>query len=86
MNLDIIVKPKKDGNFTVVCPNFPDCESEGATVEQALDVMIDKISETVAGNIKVNLKETFKEMYMDIASKGPINVPLMMTKLPLSLN
>ena len=86
MNLDIIVKPIKDGIFTVVCPNFPGCESEGATVEEALNTMIDKISETVAGNIKTNLKGTFKEMYMDIASKGPINVPLMMSKLPLSLN
>jgi predicted RNase H-like HicB family nuclease len=86
MNLDIIVKPEKDGNFIVTCPNFPDCESKGSTVEEALDAMIDKISEMVAGNIKANLKETFKDLYLKISSNGPINVPLMMTKLPLSMN
>lgn len=86
MNLDIIVKPEKDGNFIVICPNFPNCESKGSTVEEALDTMIDRISEMVAGNIKANLKETFKDLYLKISSNGPINVPLMMTKLPLSLN
>ena len=40
----------------------------------------------VAGNIRVNLKESFKDLYLKISSNGPINVPLMMTKLPLSLN
>jgi predicted RNase H-like HicB family nuclease len=86
MNLDIIVKPGKSGNFIIVCPNFPNCESEGPTIEEALDAMIDKISETVAGNIRANLKETCKDLYMQISSNGPISVPLMMTKLPLSLN
>ena len=84
--MDIIVKPGKDGNFVVMCPNFPDCESNGRTVEEALDAMVDKISEMVAGNIKANLKGSFKDMYLKISSNGPINVPLMMTKLPLSLN
>jgi len=86
MNLDIIVKPEKDGNFVVICPNFPNCESKGNTVEEALDAMIDKISAMVAGNIKASLKETFKDLSLKISSNGPINVPLMMSKLPLSLN
>ena len=86
MNLDIIVKPKNDGNFIVICPNFPNCESEGSTVEEALDGMVNKISDMVAGNIKTNLKESFKDLYLKISSNGPINVPLMMSKLPLSLN
>jgi predicted RNase H-like HicB family nuclease len=86
MNLDIIVKPEKDGNFVVICPNFPNCESNGRTVEEALDAMVEKISEMVAGNIRANLKESFKDLYMKISSNGPINVPLMMTKLPISLN
>ena len=86
MNLDIIVKPKNDGNFIVICPNFPNCESEGSTVEEALDGMVNKISDMVAGNIKANLKESFKDLYLKISSNGPINVPLMMSKLPLSLN
>lgn len=86
MNLDIIVKPGKDGNFIIVCPNFPDCESRGATIEEALDAMIDKISETVAGNIRADLKETFSDLSDKISLNGPVTVPLMMTKLPLSLN
>ena len=86
MNLDIIVRPEKDGDFVVVCPNFPNCESKGKTIEEALDAMIDKISETMACNIKASLKESFKDLYTRISANGPINVPLMMTKLPLSLN
>jgi len=86
MNLDIIVKPEKDGNFVVICPNFPNCESKGNSVEEALDGMIDKISAMVAGNIKASLKETFKDLSLKISSNGPINVPLMMSKLPLSMN
>ncbi len=86
MNLDIIVKPGKDGNFVIVCPNFPNCESKGSTIEEALDAMIDKISGTVAENIRADLKETFRDLNNKISLNGPITVPLMMTKLPLSLN
>jgi predicted RNase H-like HicB family nuclease len=86
MDLDIIVKPGKDGNFVIVCPTFPECESKGATIEEALDAMIDKISETVAGNIRADLKETFRDLSDKISMNGPVTVPLMMTKLPLSLN
>lgn len=85
-NLDIIVKNGSNGHFIVNCPNFPGCECEGPTVEAALDAMIDKIAGTVADNMKANLKETFKDLYSKISSNGPINVPLMMTKLPISLN
>ncbi len=86
MNLDIVIKPLKDGRFTLSCPNFPDCESEGASVEEAMDLMIDKITNIVAGNIKQNLRETFKDMKQKLSASGPIDVPLMMSKLPLSLN
>ena len=86
MNLDIIVQNGKDGNFVVMCPNFPNCESEGVTIEAALDAMIDKISETLSCNIKANLKETCKDLYLKISSNGQINVPLIISKLPLSLN
>jgi len=86
MNLDIIVKPKEDGRILVVCPDFPDCESEGATIDEALDAMIDKVADAVAVNIKADLKETFKDLRTKISPDGKINVPLMMTKLPLSLN
>lgn len=86
MNLDIIVKNGTNGQFIVNCPNFPGCECEGTTVEEALDAMIDKIAGTVADNIRNDLKRTFKDLTMKISSNGQINVPLMMTKLPLSLN
>jgi predicted RNase H-like HicB family nuclease len=86
MNLDIIVKPKDDGSFIVSCPNFPNCESEGASIEEALDDMIEKISEIVAENIKISLKKSFKDIHAKLSSNGSINVPFMMTKLPLSLN
>ena len=86
MNLDIIVKPKNDGNYVVICPNFPDCECEGSTIEEAFDAMVEKIAGTVADNVKADLKKTFKDMHMKISSNGPISVPLMMTKLPISLN
>ena len=86
MNLDIIVKPKENGRFAVVCPDFPGCESEGSTIEEALDAMIDKVSSAVAVNIKADLKETFKDLSAKISPDGRMNVPLMMTRLPLSLN
>jgi predicted RNase H-like HicB family nuclease len=86
MNLDIIVKPAENGRFAVVCPDFPDCESEGATLEEALDAMIDKVADAVALNIKADLRENFKDLRAKISPDGRINVPLMMTKLPLSLN
>ena len=86
MNLDIIVKPKENGHFAVVCPDFPDCECEGATIDEALDAMIDKVSGAVAANIKADLKRTFKDLRSKISPDGRLNVPLMMTKLPLSLN
>ena len=86
MNLDIIVKPSNDGRFTVACANFPDCESEGASLEEALDNMIDKISDLVAGNIKASLKNSFKELARNISENGLVDVPFMMTKLPISLN
>jgi predicted RNase H-like HicB family nuclease len=86
MNLDIIVKPKDDGSFTVSSPNFPDCESDGANIDEALDAMIDKISDTVAENVRTSLKESFKDVHAKLSSNGSINVPFMMSKLPLSLN
>ena len=86
MNLDIIVKPIENGRFAVVCPDYPDCESEGATIDEALDAMIDKVSDVVAVNIKADLKETFKDLRSKISPDGRLTVPLMMTKLPLSLN
>jgi predicted RNase H-like HicB family nuclease len=86
MNLDIIVKPKDDGSFIVTCPSFPDCESEGSSIEEALDDMIEKVSAIVADNIRISLKESFKDIHAKLSSNGSVNVPFMMTKLPLSLN
>ena len=86
MNLDVIVKPKENGRFAVLCPDFPGCESEGASIDEALDAMIDKVSSAVAVNIKADLKESFKDLSSKISPDGKMNVPLMMTKLPLSLN
>ncbi len=86
MNLDIIIKPIENGRFAVVCPDYPDCKSEGATIDEALDAMIDKVAGAVAVNIKADLKRTFKDLRAKISPDGKMNVPLMMTKLPLSLN
>lgn len=86
MNLDIVVKPSKDGRYAVACPNFPECDTEGASVEEALEVLAEKIADTVAGSIKENLKESLKELSRSIISSGPIDVPVLMTNLPISLN
>lgn len=86
MNLDIIVKPSKDGRFTVICSHFPECETEGASVEEALEAMADKIANMVAENVRKDLKRTIKDLSSTISMNGPINVPIMMAKLPISLN
>jgi predicted RNase H-like HicB family nuclease len=86
MNLDIIVKPGKEGTFVVASPNFPNSESEGSSIEEALESLIDKISFTIASNIKASLRENIKEVAEKLSANGPVNVPLMMTKLPISLN
>jgi len=86
MNLDIVVRPLKDGHYTVACPGFPECETEGSSIEEALDIMADKIANMVAENIRTSLKETIKGLSSTITANGPFKVPIMMTKLPISLN
>jgi len=86
MNLDIVVRPLEGGRYTVACPGFPESETEGASVEDALDAMADKIADVVAEIIRTSLKDTIKGLSSTITANGPINVPIMMTKLPISLN
>lgn len=86
MNLNIVVRPGNNGRFIVDCPNFPNCSSEGFTLEEALDHMIEKISGMVADNIRRDLKESVKDLPSRISPSGNVDIPLMMTKLPISLN
>ena len=86
MNLDIVVKPVRDGRFSVSCTNFPNCESEASSVEEALDHVVDKIMEFVSGNIRSNLKAQVGKLSQMISQKQPINSPVLMTNLPISLN
>jgi predicted RNase H-like HicB family nuclease len=86
MNLDILIKPIGDGRFNVSCPNFPDCSTEGTSVEEAVELLIEKVSSLVANNVKQNMKNHLREMAKNAAMKGPIDAPFMISNLPLSLN
>jgi predicted RNase H-like HicB family nuclease len=86
MNLDIIVKPGKDGRITVACPNFPECDAESASIDEALETMMEKISRQVASNIKQDLMQHVKEIKKTISVNGPLNASMLITKLPISLN
>lgn len=86
MNLDIVVRPLNDGRYTVACPNFPECETQGTSIEEAIEAMADKIAGMVADNIRASLKESIRELSKTVSANGPFNVPIMMTKLPISLN
>ena len=86
MNLDIIVRPEKDGRYIVACPNFPDCETVGSSVDEALNLMAEKITSMVAENIRMNVKAALKDMSRSASLNGPIDAPVLMTKLPICLN
>lgn len=86
MNLDIIVRPEGNGRYIVACPNFPECETEGSSVEEALDLMAEKITDMLTDNIRTNIKATLKDVSTSVSLNGPIDAPVLMTKLPICLN
>ncbi len=85
MNFDIIVRSNKDGKYIVACPNFPDCQSEGRSLEEAIEGIIEKIAEHVTQNIKAGLKDALREIGKRAPSAGP-EFSGVMAKVPISLN
>ena len=83
---EIIVRSKDDGRFIVACPTFPDCESEGASVEEAVEGVIEKIADHVTMNIKNDLKEALRGIGSRIPQKGPFEFSQVLTRFPVSLN
>jgi len=86
VNFDIIVRSNKDGKYIVACPNFPNCQGEGLSLEEAIEGVIEKIAEHVTSNIKASLKEALREIGKRAPQKGPFEFTSVMTKFPISLN
>jgi predicted RNase H-like HicB family nuclease len=88
MNFEIIVRSNKDGRFIVACPNFPNCESEGASLEEAMEGIIEKIADHITCNIKNGLKDALREISKKAPAKGkgPFEFSGVLTKFPISLN
>jgi len=88
MNSEIIVRSCKDGKFIVTCPTFPNCESEGKTVEDAMERLIEKIADHITSNIKKNLKDALREISKKVPGKGkgPFEFSRVLTRFPISLN
>ncbi len=86
MNFEIIVRSSKDGRFIVACPNFPNCESEGKSLEEAMEGIIEKIAEHITSNIKKNLKDALREISKRVPTKGPFEFSGVLTRFPISLN
>jgi predicted RNase H-like HicB family nuclease len=86
MRLDILVKPTKEGKFTVECVNIPNSASVGTTVEEAAEIMIEKIADSIANDVRDKVKQTLREQVRQSIGRRPIDIPFMMTNLPISLN
>jgi predicted RNase H-like HicB family nuclease len=86
MNFEIIVRSNVDGRYIVACPNFPNCESEGASLEEAIEGIIEKIAEHITGNIKKGLKDALREIGKKLPGRGPFEFSGVLTRLPISLN
>jgi predicted RNase H-like HicB family nuclease len=86
MNFEIIVRSNKDGKFIVACRNFPGCESEGASLEEAMEGVIEKIAEHVTQNIKAGLKDAMRDISKKVPANGPFEFSGVLTRLPISLN
>lgn len=88
MNFEMIVRSNKDGRFIVVCPNFPDCSGEGVSIEDAVEEVIEKISDCVAKNIKETFKDAMREISKRLPESGsnPAEMSYLLTKFPVSLN
>jgi len=86
VNFEIIVRSKKDGKFIVACPNFPNCESEGKSLEEAMEGLIEKIADHITSNIKNGLKDALREISKKVPSKGPFEFSGVLTRFPISLN
>jgi len=83
---EIIVRSSKDGRFIVACPAFPNCESEGASLEEAIEGAIEKIADNVAINIKKQLKDSLREIGKKLPEKRPFEFSSVLTRFPVSLN
>ncbi len=83
---EIIVRSNKDGRFIVACPTFPDCESEGASLEEAIEGIIEKIADRVSANIKKELKLTLREIGKKMPEKHPFEFSSVFGRFPVSLN
>ncbi len=86
MNFDIIVRSNKDGRYIVSCRNFPDCSSEGGSLDEAIEGVIEKIAENITGGIKKSLKEALRGIGKKMPAKGPFEFSGVLTRLPISLN
>lgn len=87
MDFEIIVRSVEDGTYLVSCPNFPACEASGKSVEEAVDNIINKIADTVSGNIRKHLKTILRQIPQDLAEKkGAVSLHGVMTEIPISLN
>lgn len=42
-NLTVVVEKDEDGNFIAICPALQGCYSDGATLEEALEMIEDAI-------------------------------------------
>jgi predicted RNase H-like HicB family nuclease len=86
VNFEIIVRSSKDGRFIVACPNFPNCESEGKSLEEAMEGIIEKIAEHITSNLKKNLKDALREISKRVPTKGAFEFSRVLTRFPISLN
>lgn len=86
MNFEIIVRSNKDGRFIVACPNFPNCESEGASIEEAIEGIIEKIAERLTVNIKQGLKDALREIGKRAPGSTPLEASGILTRFPICLN
>lgn len=86
MNFEIIVRSNKDGRFIVSCKNFKNCESEGASLEEAMEGLIEQIADNVTLNIKSTLKDALRTIASEMPKKGPFELTSVLTRFPVSLN
>ena len=58
MKYTVILEPNPEGGYTVLCPALPGCVSEGETIDEALEMILDAMIAWLALAKEKNLSPT----------------------------
>lgn len=57
MKIKVVLEPQPDGGYTVYCPAFPGCVSEGETKQEAIENFLDALEAWLAVKMEVTAKK-----------------------------